>query len=165
MAKPTMRDMERVKRIGRYLVGTQRARWWFRWQHSGELEAYSDADWRGDKATRRSVSAGSSWEAHTASRCRPRNSKLWRCLQLRVSCTPRCRPHRKVLGIQSVAKHLGISCGLNLHLDASALMCLVNRRGLGKTKRVDMRNLWIQEASKSGRFSDEESRHERESRR
>ena len=58
MAKPTMRDMERVKRVGRYLVGKPRARCWFRWQQSGELEAYSDADWRGDKATRRSVSAG-----------------------------------------------------------------------------------------------------------
>ena len=52
MAKPTMRDMERVKRIGRYLVGQPRARCWFRWQQSGELEAYSDADWGGDKATR-----------------------------------------------------------------------------------------------------------------
>ena len=54
------------------------------------------------------------------------------------------------MGIQSVAKDLGISCGLNLHLDASATMCLVNRRGLGKAKHVDMQNLWIQEASKSG---------------
>ena len=56
------------------------------------------------------------------------------------------------LGIQSVAKDLGISCGLNLHLDASATMCLVNRRGLGKAKHCDMQNLWIQEASKSDRF-------------
>ena len=31
------------------------------------------------------------------------------------------------LGIQSVAKDLGIACGLNLHLDATATMCLVNR--------------------------------------
>ena len=54
------------------------------------------------------------------------------------------------LGIQSVAKDLGISCRLNLHLDASATMCLVNRRGLGKAKHVDMQDLWIQEASKSG---------------
>ena len=56
------------------------------------------------------------------------------------------------LGIQSVAKDLGISCGPNLHLDASATMYLVNRRGLGKAKHVDMQNLWVQEASKSGRF-------------
>ena len=58
MANPTVRDTERVKRIGRYLVGKPRARCWFRWQQSGEPEAYSDADWRGDKATRRSVSGG-----------------------------------------------------------------------------------------------------------
>ena len=44
MAKPTVRDMERVKRIERYLVGKPRARCWFGWQQSGELEAYSDAD-------------------------------------------------------------------------------------------------------------------------
>ena len=53
---------------------------------------------------------------------------------------------------QSVAKDLGIVCGLNLHLGAAATMCLVNRRGLGKAKHVDIQNLWIQEASKSGKF-------------
>ena len=58
MANPTVCDSERVKRIGRYLAGRQRAKSWFRWQQSGELEAYSDADWGGDKATRRSVSGG-----------------------------------------------------------------------------------------------------------
>ena len=57
------------------------------------------------------------------------------------------------LVIQSVAKDLGISCGLNLHLDASATMCLVNRRSLGKAKHVDMQNMWIREASKSGRLT------------
>ena len=54
---------------------------------------------------------------------------------------------------QSVAKDLGISCGLNLHLDAAATKCLVNRRGLGKAKHVEIQNLWIQEASKSDRFA------------
>ena len=34
----------------------------------------------------------------------------------------------------------------------SATVCLVNRRGLGKAKHVDMQNLWMQEASKSKRF-------------
>ena len=32
-------------------------------------------------------------------------------------------------------------------------MCLVNCRGLGKAKHVDMQNLWIQVASKSGRLT------------
>ena len=53
------------------------------------------------------------------------------------------------LGIQSLAKDLEIECKLNLHLDASATMCLVNRRGLGKAKHVNVQHLWTQEASKS----------------
>ena len=39
MAKPSMRDMECVTKIGRYLVGKPRAKCWFRWQQSGDLEA------------------------------------------------------------------------------------------------------------------------------
>ena len=53
------------------------------------------------------------------------------------------------LGIQSVAKDLGISCALNPHLDDSATMCLVNRRGLGKAKHLNVQHLRTQEASKS----------------
>ena len=41
MANPSVSDMERVKRIGRYLVGKPRAVRLFLWQQSGELEAYS----------------------------------------------------------------------------------------------------------------------------
>ena len=58
MANQSVCDMERVKRIGRYLVGKPRVECLFHWLQSGELEACSDADWRGDKSTRRSVSAG-----------------------------------------------------------------------------------------------------------
>ena len=43
MAKPSTRDMECVKRIGRHLVGKPRAKCWFRWQQSGDLEAFSNA--------------------------------------------------------------------------------------------------------------------------
>ena len=45
MAKPSMQDMECVKRSGRYLVGNPRAKCWFLWKQSGNLEAYLDADW------------------------------------------------------------------------------------------------------------------------
>ena len=55
MASPSVRDVERVKRTGRYLAGKPRAKCWFRWQQSGELEACSDADWSGDRMTRRSA--------------------------------------------------------------------------------------------------------------
>ena len=151
MANPTVRDSERVK-IGRYLAGRPRSKCWFRWQQSGELEAYSDADWGGDKATRRSVSGG---VIMRGGHC----LKVWTKKQQVVSLSSAeselyaaVKTASEGLGVQSVAKDLGILCGLNLHLDASATMGLVNRRGLGKAKHVNMQNLWIQEASKSGRF-------------
>ena len=116
------------KRIGRYFAGKPRAKCWFRSQQSVELEAYSDADLGGDKATRRSVSAGVIIRGgHCFSWYGPRNSKWCRC-------RPPVKTASEGLGIQSVAKDLGTSCRLNLHSDASATMCLVNRGGLGKAK-------------------------------
>ena len=35
------------------------------------------------------------------------------------------------------------------------ITCLVDRRGLGKAKHVDMQSLWMQEASKSNLFATE----------
>ena len=153
MTKPSVLDMERVKRIGRYFAGKPRAKCWFRWQQCGELSAYSDADWGGDKATRRSVSAGLIMRGgHSASRCGPRSSKWCHCPSPRASCTPQSNRHQNGLGSRAWQKTWEISCRLNLHLDASATMCLVNRRGMDKAKHVDMQDLWILEASKSGKF-------------
>ena len=83
MAKPT------VARHGtrRYLVGKPRARCWFRWQLCGELEAFADADWRGDKVTRRSVSAGVIMRGAHCLKVRTKKQQV--VLQLRASCTPR----------------------------------------------------------------------------
>ena len=50
-------------------------------------------------------------------------------------------------------------------LDASATMCLVNRKGLGKAQHVNVQHHWIQEASKSEKFVTQKVWHARESRR
>ena len=60
MANPTVCDSEGVKSIGRYLGGRPRAKCWFRWQQSGELEAYSDADWEATRPLGDQSQAGSS---------------------------------------------------------------------------------------------------------
>ena len=153
MAKPSVRDMECVKRIGRYLVGKPRAKCWFLWQQRGDLEAYSDADWGGDRATRRSVSAGVIMRGGHCLKVWTKKQQVVALSSAESELYAAVKTASEGLGIQSLARDLGISCRLNLHLDASATMCLVNRRGLGKAKHVDMQNLWIQEASKSGRFA------------
>ena len=137
MANPSVSDMERVKRIGRYLVEKPRAECLFHWQQSVELEAHSDAEWRCDESIRRSVSGG---VVMRGGQC----SKVWTKKQQVVSLSTAeselyaaVKTASEGLGIQSVAKDLGY-CGLNLHLDAPATMCLVNHREPCKAKNVDM---------------------------
>ena len=71
----------------------------------------------------------------------------YRALVARICYMSQDRPDLKVDGLRRArdpkrGEGPGVSCRLNLHLDASATMCL-----------VDMQNLWILEASKSGRFA------------
>ena len=132
-------------------------------QQSGELEAYSDDDRRGDKATRRSVSARVIMRGEHCLKVWTKKQHKWcHCSPLRASCTPHLKTASEGLGSRAWQRTWGISCGLNLHLDASATMCLVNRRGLGKAKHVDVQSLCIRETSKSGLVGHEEGGHERE---
>ena len=157
MAKPSVRDMERVKRIGEDNIAAKpREKCWFRWQQSGELEAYSDADWGGDKATRRSVMRG----GHCL--------KVWTTTKQRVASLSTAeselyaavRTASEGLGIQSVAKDLEISCELILHLDASSTMCQPQRTGQSEARRhagsVDTGGFHVRPVRH------EEGRHERE---
>ena len=96
MGNPSMRDMERVKRIGRHLAGKPKAKCWFRWQQSGELEACSDAEWRSDKATRRSASAGVIVRGgHCFKVWTKKQQVVTLCAPPRASCTPQSKPHQK----------------------------------------------------------------------
>ena len=57
-ANPSASDLQWVERIGGYAREEAASRVLVNWQQSGELEAYSDADWEADKVTRQSVPAG-----------------------------------------------------------------------------------------------------------
>ena len=59
MAKPTKGDWTRLKRLGRYFAGRPRLQIMFQWQSIPEgITSFSDADWVGDKNTRKSTSGG-----------------------------------------------------------------------------------------------------------
>lgn len=59
MAKPTVGDMKKLKRLGPYLLGVPRAVPEFKFQGAcHEFSAYSDSDWAGCRRTARSTSGG-----------------------------------------------------------------------------------------------------------
>ena len=52
------------------------------------------------------------------------------------------------MGIQNVAKDLGIEIGIEMHVDASAAIGMMKRQGLGKLRHIEVRELWLQDAIK-----------------
>ena len=153
MAAPTLSSWAIMKRVGRYLVGRPRAVCEFRWQDKmGRVNAYADADWGGDRATRRSVSAGCLfWGSH----CIKYFSKKQQVVALSSAESELyagLKTATEALGMKSLAEDMGYCSEVHLYFDSSAAVSLADRRGLGKAKHIDLQHLWLQDAVKEGRI-------------
>ena len=148
-SQPTRGSMRALKRVGRYLLRVPVA-----WQLSpaggiGDkaLLGFADADWAGDKVTRRSVSGGvimqnggfltgwskkqrsialSSWE-----------SELFAAISVGTRC----------LGVNAELADLGRDQPIVLASDNQSVIDHSRRRGhASASKHVGLRGLWLQEA-------------------
>ena len=54
------------------------------------------------------------------------------------------------LGLQSLCKDLGIRLQAEVHVDASATLGIVERKGAGKLRHIDVRPLWLQSKEHRG---------------
>ena len=148
MATPTMGDLTRLKRLGRYLKGKPRLQQWFVWQPRQEkLVTYSDADWAGCKQTRKSTTGGCiKIGLHTI--------KGWSKTQALVALSSgeselyaSLKAAAETLGLMSMLKDLHWEMEGKVYGDASAALGIINRTGLGKTRHIDTSLLWIQQTA------------------
>ena len=56
------------------------------------------------------------------------------------------------LGLQSMMLELGISVSVVLATDSSAAKSFSSRRGLGRMRHIEVKDLWLQEAACRGRI-------------
>ena len=56
-----------------------------------------------------------------------------------------CRGASTGLGLQAIAKDLGLRWDLVVHTDASAAIGICKRRGLGKVRHLAVADLWVQD--------------------
>ena len=56
------------------------------------------------------------------------------------------RAATEALGVIALAKYLGIELGARLHVDASAAIGILERKGVGRVRHLDVGTLWLQEA-------------------
>ena len=122
-------------------------------QTSGnECGVYVDTDFGGCHVTRRSTSGGAMMHGtHLI--------KHWSTTQSTVALssaeaelTGICKGAAQGLGLQALAKDLGLDWSLSVSTDAAAAIGICRRRGLGKIRHLATADLWVQDRIKQGDF-------------
>ena len=121
---------------------------WFEWQPAVEaVITYSDADWAGCKATRKSTTGGcikvgmhtiNTWSKIQAFiALSSGESELYAALKVAAE-TP---------GLISMAKDFGWELRGEVYGDANAALGIIHRQGLGKTRHIQTGLLWVQQVA------------------
>ena len=151
---PSVRDMQRAKRICRYLMGTRD--WTLNLEPDREIDTLQmmvDSDWATDKVDRRSTSAGV--------------AQLGGCTILSYSRTQgspalsSAEAEGYALGsgaceglfICAVAKELSVDLKLVLFSDSTATISQHSKLGLGRMKHVELRFLFVKDLVKREKLS------------
>ena len=156
MSAPTAASWQKLKRMGRYLVGRQEVVWRFPWKTGhGVWKVWVDSDWAGDLETRKSTSGGIICLG-------PHCVKTWSSTQSTPALSS-CEAEyyalvdgaTRVLGLQAAAKELGVvaeDAAVQASTDSSAAKSYASRRGSGRVRHVEVKQLWLQQAVAEGRF-------------
>ena len=57
------------------------------------------------------------------------------------------------IGVQSLANELlDEKPKVKLHVDSSSAIAIMNRKGLGKAKHIELQDLWLQDAVRAGKI-------------
>ena len=162
MAKPTRGDLKELKRLGRYLRGRPRLVQTFRLQGeaAGErnprgLYAPVDSNWADCRETRKSTSGGALRHgAHTLA--------AWSVTQAVQALSSGeaelyaiLRGTVEALGLAATAEELGFTFEQppRVGSDSSAARSVASRHGLGKLKHLELKHLWVQDATRRGRVT------------
>ena len=153
MANPTRGSWKRLKKAGRYLKGVENLTWKMgAWQNNEEVnvDVHVDSNWASGPE-RKSTSGGMMMINGTV-------VKHWsRTQATRALSTAEAEYYAVVtgaaegLGMQSMMADLGVTTQVRVWTDSNAAKAIASRRGLGKTRHVELRYLWLQEMTKSGR--------------
>ena len=153
MARPTIGAMSRLKRVVRYLTQAERMVWEMRATEEDNIwiDAISDSDWAGDRASRKSTSGGILAVAGVA-------LKSWSVSQKSIATSSAEAEYHALtkvvadgIGLQSMAADLGWSMRLRVCTDSSGAEAIASRKGLGKTRHIEVRYLWVQDLVRDGK--------------
>ncbi len=149
MSAPRATDLRALARVARYLAGAGRVVYEYPWQSRPVLRVYTDSDFAGCIATRLSTSGG-------AVMLGTHLLKHWASTQKKSTLSSGeaefgavVRGFSEALGIQSVARDLGVELQPEVHADSSAAIGICRRSGIGKVRHLAVAQLWVQDLVRS----------------
>ena len=147
MARPKKGGWRRMKKIVRYMIGRKAVVWKYNWQgEAGNLYVKTDSDWGGDRGERKSTSGG---VVMLGGHC----IKTWSSTQGAVALSSaEAEFYAMVDGvlkakwIATVAMEMGMEYLKPKMVlgSSSAAKNSVSRRGLGRMRHIEVRDLWLQ---------------------
>ncbi len=118
-----------------------------------KVVVYVDSDWAGCKTTRRSTSGGIIVVSGMV-------VKSWSTTQSTVATSSgeaeyyaMVRGAAEGLGLAAVMSELGWKMPVEIRVDSSAAKAVASRAGLGRTRHIEVRFLWVQEAVRRHRIT------------
>ena len=155
MSRPTGGAWARLKKTVRFLVGRERVVWKFAWQaEPRDIRVYADSDWGGDLVSRKSTSGGAivfgshclrTWSSTQGAIALSSAEAEFYAL---VDATLRAKGMVNMLSELGVK---GISPVVEACTDSSAAKSFISRRGLGKMRHLELRDLWLQKEVGDGK--------------
>ena len=133
MSRPDAQDLRNMKRVGRFFVERPLVGCLFEWQaHPCALHAFADADWAGDRQSRKSVSGGMILHGKHLIKAWTKQQSIVATSTAEAELHAGSRAATESMGVQAFAKDLGRVAPIRLHIDCD--MVYNKQKGLGQSK-------------------------------
>ena len=112
------------------------------------MEGYTDSDWAGCKRTRISVSGGVVRLGESMIKCWSKDQHNLAKSSAEAELYAANLGAEQALGIQTMMRELGHEMDIKIYIDSSAALGVIQRKGIGKIRNLDVADLWLQKAAR-----------------
>ena len=111
------------------------------------MHALADAEWAGDRQSRKSVSGGMIPHGKKLIKAWTKQKSIVATSTAEAELYAGNRAATESMGVQAFAKDLGRVVPIRLHIDSNAALSITrSRTGLGKAQHIEIQYPWLQEA-------------------
>ena len=139
MSVPTQSSWVLLQRRGRYFLGRPRAIIEFDWQPDAtHIDIFTDANWAGCKTARQSTSGGVAMVGRCCIKPWSKTQRTIAQSSAESELLATDRGATEGVGYISLARDLGMEFLVRLHVDASAVLGVIERRGARRVRHLDL---------------------------